>query len=104
MAQIVPAVVDHDRLAAAEVESGGRRLERHRPRQPHHVLERLAQSARIALEAHAAERGPEGGGVHGHDEAKPRLPVLSDDDLLVIVVGEGNVHAWSVTGSNGHDL
>jgi hypothetical protein len=104
LAHVGEAVVDHHGLAAAEVEAGGRRLQGHRARQAHHVLERLAQATRIALQPHPAQRGTQHGRVHGDDEPEPRLRVLADDDLLVVVVSQGNVQARSMPGSNGHRL
>ena len=73
-------------------------FKRHRARQAHHVLERLAQSAGVALEAHAAECGAQHRRVHGDDEAQPRLGILADDDLLVIVVSQGDVPAARAAG------
>ena len=82
------AVVDHHGLAAAEVEAGGGGLQGHRAREAHDVVERLAEAARVALQAQAAERGAEHGRVDGDDEAQARARVLPDDDLLVVVVHE----------------
>ena len=67
------AVVDHHGLAAAEIESRGGGLQGHRAREAHDVLERLAQAARVALEAQAAEGGAEHGRVDGDDEAQARV-------------------------------
>jgi hypothetical protein len=103
VAQLGPAVVDHHRLAAAEVQAGCRRLQRHRAAEPHHVLKRLAQAARVALQAHAAEGRAQHRGMHRDDEAQPRFLVLADDDLLVVVVGHRKADSRYVTGCNGHD-
>src|SRR5215218_4810363 len=105
LALVRAPVVDHYRLASAEVEPRRRGLEGHRPREAHDVLERLPEPARIALEAHPAERRPEHRRVHGHDEAQSRPGVLPDDDLLV-VVGVEDACGWGPDGpgSNGHGL
>jgi hypothetical protein len=94
-------IVEHDRLAAAEVEPGRGRLERHRAGQALDVVERLAQAAGIGLQAHAAERRAEHGGVHGHDQAHATGGVLLDDDLLETAAGaRGN--ALELGNGHGH--
>ena len=98
LAHVREAVVDHHGLAAAEVEAGGRGLQRHRAREAHHVVERLAQAARVALQAHSAERRAQHGRMHRDDEPQPRLLVLADDDLLVVVVSQRDVQAAEHAG------
>ena len=101
-AHLLAAVVDHHGLATAELEAGRGRLQRHRARQAHHVFERLAQAARVALQPHATQCRAQHSRVHRDDEAQPRRRVLADHDLLVIVVSQGDVRSRRGLGSNGH--
>jgi hypothetical protein len=88
VAPLRPAVVDHHRLSATEIEARGRRLERHRARETHHVVERFAKSTGIPLEPHSAQCGAEHRRVDGDDEAKACLRILAYYDLLVVVLDE----------------
>ena len=60
------------------------------------------QAARVALQAHAAQCGADDRRMHRHDEPEPRLLVLANDDLLVIVIRHGDADAWFVACGNGH--
>ena len=100
--QVRAPVVDHDRLAAAEVEARHGRLQAHGAGQAHHVVQRLGESPRIALQPHAAERGAEDRRVDGDDQPKPGRRVLAHDDLLVIVVSELGRRDDRWLGRNGH--
>jgi hypothetical protein len=82
--QLRVAVVEHHGLATAEVEARGGGLQRHRPREREHVLERFGQTARVRAQAHASQRRAEHGRVHGDDQLQPRLGVLPDHYALVV--------------------
>ena len=82
----VGIVPPHDGLAAALVEPGDRRLQRHRLREPQHVVERVGVGL-VVTEAHPAERRPERGRVDGDDGAEPGVGVGDEHDLLVTVAG-----------------
>ena len=77
-------VADDHRLAATEVEPGRGRLVGHALRETEHVLE-CGVLGLVRVEAGAAERGPESGGVDGDDRPQAALAVMAIDDLLVVV-------------------
>ncbi len=81
--RIVPV---HDRLAATLVEPGHRRLQRHRFREAERVGQRVGVVLVVA-EAHAPQRRPERGRVHGDHRAQSRLGIGDEHHLLVTVAG-----------------
>ena len=78
----IGVVPHHHRLAATLVQARDRGLERHRLREPQRVDQRVVL-ARVPPEPHAAQRGPERGGVHRDERAQPDLAVGDEHDLLV---------------------
>jgi hypothetical protein len=81
---------------AAQVQPGERVLVRHAARQVEHVGQR-GLFARVRVEAGAAERGAQRGGVDADDRAEAGLCVLAEHDLLV--AGGGRVVE---AGENAH--
>ena len=71
------------KAAAAGLDLGGGRLERHRRRQGHDVVECLVQAGFVAAQPQAAQSGAEGCRVHGHDQAQPGARVVADLDAFV---------------------
>jgi hypothetical protein len=84
---------DHG-LAAAEVEPGESVLVRHPPRQLQHVVQSVF-FAGVRVEAGAAERGAQRGGVETDDGFEPGCSVLAEDNLFVAGVGAEDAHGNS---------
>ena len=78
----VGIVPPDDGLAAALVEPRDGRLQRHRLRQPQHVVERVGIGGVVA-EAHATERRAERGRMDGDHGSQPRVGVGDEHHLLV---------------------
>ena len=91
-------VADDDRLAAAEVEPGHRRLVGHPAREVQHVAQRFGVAG-VGVEPGAAERGAAGGRVDRDQRSEAAAVVLTDDDLLV--TGELVEHSELLSGHGG---
>src|SRR5690606_5157699 len=89
-------VANDDRLATAQVESCNGRLVRHAPRQPQRVDDCFLVVA-VVPEARAAERRSECGVVDCDDAAIAGRRLVTEHQLLVVVLGYAleNVHVLS---------
>ena len=84
-------IADDHRFATALGQAGQSRFVRHHARQAQHVIQRRVLAG-IGVHATAADAGSERRVVHGDNRAQTAGAVRAENELLVIVEGDGVKH------------